>query len=149
MNADIYITVSSAFPQVSEKMYGYVLATEIRGEVKTREGFGECEATYHGAVLEAMAAALGRFNKRCDICIHSEDAYVMNTLEKIEYWKERGYLNASGQPMGHQQNWMKIGAESVKHCISGVIEKHEFTSWLQQEMERKKEESRKEGEEQE
>ena len=54
----------------------------VSGQAVTREGFGKITGTYHQTVLTALAKALDRFNQSCEVCICTEDDFVLNMLER-------------------------------------------------------------------
>ena len=78
----IYIETDSSSPKATEKHYGYVLEVMVSGQAVTREGFGKITGTYHQTVLTALAKALDRFNQSCEVCICTEDDFVLNMLER-------------------------------------------------------------------
>jgi hypothetical protein len=77
----IYIETDSSSPKATEKHYGYVLEVMVSGQAVTREGFGKITGTYHQTVLTALAKALDRFNQSCEVCICTEDDFVLNMME--------------------------------------------------------------------
>lgn len=91
----IYITTDSSSPKATEKYYGYVLVCMVDGDAKTREGFGKVMGTYHQAVLTALAEALERFNQSCEVCICTEDEFVLNMLERnLAVWAGNEFLTS-------------------------------------------------------
>lgn len=136
----IYITTDSSSPKTTEKHYGYVLECMVGGEAKTREGFGKVTGTYHQAVLTALAEALGRFNQSCEVCICTEDEFVLNMLERnLAIWAGNEFLTSKKKPVANQEEWMRIWDLSNKHLILTAPGKHEYTGWLQGEIEKRKE----------
>lgn len=100
----IYITTDSSSPKATEKHYGYVLECMVGGEAKTREGFGKVTGTYHQAVLTALAEALGRFNQSCEVCICTEDDFVLNMLERnLAIWAGNEFLTSKKKPVANQE----------------------------------------------
>ena len=136
----IYITTDSISPKITEKYYGYVLETTVAGEAKTREGFGKITGTYHQTVLRALAEALDRFNQPCEVCICTEDEFVLNMLERnLSIWAENEFLTSKRKPVANREEWMKIWSLSNKHLILTEPGKHEYTGWLQGEIQKRKE----------
>ena len=79
----IYVETDTTMPRSAERKAMYVLEyTRITGELYTKEGIIEKTDTYHGAILGALEAALGRINKSCELHLHSRDEYVLNSIEK-------------------------------------------------------------------
>lgn len=136
----IYITTDSISPKATEKYYGYVLECMVAGEAKTREGFGKITGTYHQTVLTALAEALDRFNQSCEVCICTEDEFVLNMLERnLATWAGNEFLTSKHKPVANQEEWMKIWSLSNKHLILTAPGKHEYTGWLQGEIRARKE----------
>lgn len=136
----IYITTDNISPKAAEKYYGYVLECIVSGETRTREGFGKITGTYHKTVLTALAEALNRFNQPCEICIRTEDEFVLSMLKSnLTVWAENGFLNSKGKPVANQAEWMRIWSLSKKHIIRTKPGRHEYTDWIQREIQKRKE----------
>lgn len=136
----IYIEIDSSSPKVTEKCYGYVMECIVAGEPKTREGFGKVTGTYHQAVLTALGEALERFKQPCEICICTEDEFVLNMLERnLSAWVGNEFLNSKGKPVANREEWKKIWLLSNKHLMLTQQGKHEYTGWLQGEIKKRKE----------
>lgn len=109
----IYIETDSSSPKATEKHYGYVLEVMVSGQAVTREGFGKITGTYHQTVLTALAKALDRFNQSCEVCICTEDDFVLNMLERnLAIWAGNEFLTSKRKPVANQQEWM----ETVKQA---------------------------------
>lgn len=95
----IYIETDSSSPKATEKHYGYVLEVMVSGQAVTREGFGKITGTYHQTVLTALAKALDRFNQSCEVCICTEDDFVLNMLERnLAIWAGNEFLTSKRKP---------------------------------------------------
>ena len=128
----IYIETDSSSPKATEKHYGYVLEVMVSGQAVTREGFGKITGTYHQTVLTALAKALDRFNQSCEVCICTEDDFVLNMLERnLAIWAGNEFLTSKRKPVANQQEWMEIWRLSNRHLILTEPGKHEYTGWLQ------------------
>lgn len=135
----IYIETDSSSPKATEKHYGYVLEVMVSGQAVTREGFGKITGTYHQTVLTALAKALDRFNQSCEVCICTEDDFVLNMLERnLAIWAGNEFLTSKRKPVANQQEWMEIWRLSNRHLILTEPGKHEYTGWLQGEIEKRK-----------
>ena len=131
----IYIETDSSSPKATEKHYGYVLEVMVSGQAVTREGFGKITGTYHQTVLTALAKALDRFNQSCEVCICTEDNFVLNMLERnLAIWAGNEFLTSKRKPVANQQEWMEIWRLSNRHLILTEPGKHEYTGWLQDEL---------------
>lgn len=114
----IYIETDSSSPKATEKHYGYVLEVMVSGQAVTREGFGKITGTYHQTVLTALAKALDRFNQSCEVCICTEDDFVLNMLERnLAIWAGNEFLTSKRKPVANQQEWMEIWRLSNRHLI--------------------------------
>lgn len=139
MQVKIYITVDSSSPKVTEKVFGYVLEAMRGGLIETREGFGKTTGTYHQAVLTALAKALDRFNRPCEVCVCSEDEFVLNMLERnLAVWAGNEFLTTKNKPVANQREWMEIWRLSNMHLILTEPGRHDYTGWLRGEIERRK-----------
>lgn len=107
----------------------------VSGQAVTREGFGKITGTYHQTVLTALAKALDRFNQSCEVCICTEDDFVLNMLERnLAIWAGNEFLTSKRKPVANQQEWMEIWRLSNRHLILTEPGKHEYTGWLQGEI---------------
>ena len=60
----------------------------------------------HGATLQTLIKALGRYHKPSQITIHAADEWVLNMLEnQLPAWEQNGFRNARGEPIKYQQEW--------------------------------------------
>lgn len=122
----IYIETDSSSPKATEKHYGYVLEVMVSGQAVTREGFGKITGTYHQTVLTALAKALDRFNQSCEVCICTEDDFVLNMLERnLAIWAGNEFLTSKRKPVANQQEWMEIWRLSNRHMYLGRHNKGE------------------------
>lgn len=83
METGIYIELSANDPRERSRSWGYVL--EAPGG-KTKHDTGECTSTMHGATLQTLIKALGRYHKPSQITIHAADEWVLfqSTLPRGE-----------------------------------------------------------------
>ena len=94
METGIYIELSANDPRERSRSWGYVL--EAPGG-KTKHDTGECTSTMHGATLQTLIKALGRYHKPSQITIHAADEWVLNMLEnQLSAWEQNGFRNARG-----------------------------------------------------
>ena len=137
--ADIFLKISNNSPKAMERQYGYVLQCEVTGENRTREGFGTATGTYHQVTLKALIEAMERFHETCEICIHSEDTFILNMMEcNLESWANNAFQTAKGKPVANREEWIRIWELSKKHLILTEPGEHEYSGWLLSEMKGKK-----------
>lgn len=142
MEMHIYLQVSSCSARQTKKGFGYVLECLINDQTYTREGFGTVMGTFHLATLRAMAAALERVTKSCEIHIHSEDDFVLNMLENnLDHWETVGFQTSKGKPVANQEEWIRIWELSQNQLILTEPGKHGYSSWLSAEIAKRKDEA--------
>ncbi len=128
----IYVETDTTIPRSTGRKAMYVLEyTRITGGLYTKEEIIEKTDTYHGAILAALEAALGRINKSCELHLHSRDEYVINSIEKnLPAWKENGYRTKKGDLVKNHFAWRRIQEKLESHLI--VIEPgpHSYLSWM-------------------
>lgn len=139
LQAKIYIATDSRSTKITKKGYGYVLETIVEGTERTKEGFGSVAGTYHQAVLTALAEALRRFVRPCEICICSEDEFVLNMLENnLAVWAGNEFLTAKRKPVANREEWEDIWKWSDGHLILTQPGKHKYTDWIRNEIRRER-----------
>lgn len=135
---DIYLETDSTFQAKRQRKCGYVLATTVHGEEKTKESFGISNGTYHQTTLQTLIEALSRMTVQAQICIHTQDDYVASRLLKLEEISGSGYLDAKKQPIKNADQWKEIyrlvHALPEPHDITARSEKHSYSAWMQEEM---------------
>ena len=147
MKVDIYIETSSIYQGITDRKCSYVLSVSIRNEERTKEGFGHFEGTYHQTVLITLAEALERMAVPCEICVHTRDAYVCSRIPKLEELAGIGWKDSKGEEIKNAEEWQRvysaIHALPSTHKLTGKTEKHSYSGWLQEEMEKIKDECRR------
>ena len=138
---DIYLETDSTFQGKRQRKCGYVLATTVRGEEKTKESFGISNGTYHQATLQTLIEALSRMTVQSQICIHTQDDYVASRIPKLEEMAGSGYLDTKKHPIKNATEWEQIyrlvHAFPDSHEIAARSEKHSYSTWMQEEMKRR------------
>ena len=146
-HVDIYLETSSIFQGITDRKCGYVLSVLVHNEEKTREGFGHYKGTYHQTVLLTLAEALERMTVPSEICVHTRDAYVSSRILKLEELAESGWKDTKGEPIRNAEEWKRVYAAAHAlpdaHHLTGKTEKHSYSGWLQEEMEKRKDECRR------
>lgn len=144
---DIYIETSSTFQGATNRKCGYVLSVLVHNEEKTREDFGHYKGTYHQTVLLTLAEALERMTVPSEICVHTRDAYVSSRIMKLEELAGSGWKDTKGEPIRNAEEWKRVYAAvhalPDAHQLSEKTEKHSYSGWLQEEMEKRKDECRR------
>ena len=147
MKVDIYIETSSIYQGITDRKCSYVLSVSIRNEERTKEGFGRLEGTWHQAVLVTLAEALERMTVPCEICIHTRDIYVCSRIAKLEELAGSGWKDTKGELIRNAEEWKRVYAAvhvlPDAHHLTGKTEKHSYSGWLQEEMEKRKDECKR------
>lgn len=135
---DIYLETDSTFQGKRQRKCGYVLATTVRGEEKTKESFANANGTYHQTTLQTLIEALFRMTVPSRICIHTQDDYVASRLLKLEEMASSGWTDAKKRPIKNVDQWVQIyylvHALPEPHEITTRSEKHSYSAWMQEEM---------------
>lgn len=135
---DIYLETDSTFQGKRQRKCGYVLATIVRGEEKTKESFANANGTYHQTTLQTLIEALFRMTVQSEICVHTQDDYVASRLLKLEEMASSGWTDAKKQPIKNADQWEQIyhlvHAFPDPHKITARSEKHSYSAWMQEEM---------------
>lgn len=134
---NIYIETNKGHQKSVQRKYGYVLETQIKNELVTREGFGEMEATHHGVILHAIAESIGRIIVPSEIVIHARDDYVTARILMWKKLREMEFRDAKGKEIKNAAEWRTICEAADFHRISTICGKHEYTDWLLGQMEKK------------
>ena len=135
--ADIYISTDSSSTRKLGKSYGFVMEFIYKGEPFTREGFGTTEATYNRAVLIAINEALERFNRPCEIHIHSENSSLLTMIDKdFPKWKENGYQTNKGKEIKNRDEWQRFSENSREHMIVTEKGAHSYGNWIKEQIEK-------------
>lgn len=122
---DIYLETDSTFQGIRKRKCGYVLATTVHGEEKTKETFGISNGTYHQATLQTLGEALSRMTVQAQICIHTQDNYVASRLSKLEEMAGSGYLDAKKTA---DQECSRVGTDLPPGtCLSRSTRNHHET----------------------
>lgn len=141
---DIYLETDSTFQGKRQRKCGYVLATTVHGEEKTKESFGISNGTYHQAVLITLAEALERMTAPCEICVHTRDTYVCNRIPKLEELSGSGWKDSKGELIKNAEEWQRVylatHALPDAHELTGRSGKHSYSGWLQEEMKKRNDE---------
>lgn len=115
---DIYLDTESTYQRKRQRKCGYVLATILRGEEKTKESFAIVNGTYHQTTLQTLIEALSRMTAPSQICIHTQDDYVASRLTKLEEMAASGWIDTkktADQEPGRVEADLQLGT-----CLFGA-----------------------------
>lgn len=132
----IYAETDTPAPTTVKRYGGYVLeCIRKNGEPATREEFMEMENTYHGVILQMFVLAIKRINQPCEIHLHTQNAYILNMVDKfLSTWAENDFHNSKGEPVKNADIWEHLWQQVKTHKI--VIEHgmHPYYGWIQTEI---------------
>lgn len=137
---NIYIETDTTCPRQMRRWFGYVVEYQLKsGDVVTREGFAELTATYNQAVIMAILTALKRLVKPCKITIFTNNAHVTDSITyRLEEWAENNFTNPKGESVKNADMWKCLWQMSKSHSLIVNTGSHAYSSWLQDEIKKRK-----------
>ena len=132
---NIYLETDSTAQMKKRRRYSYVLETTFRGEIRTVEGFGDIEGTYHKVILCALVKALKRLRKPCILQIYTRDAYAVSKIAELEDMEKQDFRDAKGCEIKNAAEWKEIHNLLKEHKAKALCGKHSYSQWLLEEME--------------
>lgn len=137
MIVKIYIENLQKSPRKCNGTYGYVLACEIRGELRTKEGFGMMEGTRNQIELTACVKALERVHKPSEIQIIGSLEWIAGQCRNLSVWAENGWRTSSGKQVKNMELWQQLLKYFQKHEITFLHSKHHmFSDWIRAQIEK-------------
>ena len=129
---NIYIAASSRVQRKQIRTMCYLLEARIRDRLVTKHGFIVCEGTLNACELKALKAAVDRLKAPTDICVHSDDDYLLVTMGHFEELRNEQFLKKDGSPLMHSGIMKEISGK-VKGTYAGT-KHHEYENWMREEM---------------
>lgn len=82
----------------------------------------EIPATSQRMEMMALLRTLTNFTKPTRLVIHSDSAYLINTIKHkwIRRWEQNGWRNSKGGPVKNQDLWLRIDAALAMHDVKFV-----------------------------
>ena len=115
---DIYLEADSKAQKNTERKCAYILETICAGAIKTAEGFQCISGTYHSATLQNLVAALSRIRKTSNVCVHTEDVYVVSRIRKLPEMAAANWEDARGTRIGNAELWKRIWELIEEHRLT-------------------------------
>lgn len=139
---DLYIECSSRTFQAAYRVTGYLLEYISTKGVPWKSGdFLEGSGTYNQETLRAIADALGHMKRPCSICIHSQNRYVLNMIQKhLSTWAAAGF-SVNGREIKNREEWLGVWQRIEQHEISIKPGKHAYSGLLLEEIQRREREA--------
>ena len=107
---NIYTYTTIKGPRKQAGAFAYILEMETDKDPATLSKIQMLpKVTQNQAELTVLAAALQRIKKPCVLSIYTDCKHVAAAFEKnwIDSWKENGWINARGKPVGNREEWQK------------------------------------------
>lgn len=100
------------------------------------------KVTRNAAELRILALALSKINKNCDLTIYTDSTYLAAGLENwLEQWKANDWQTKDGKPVANRTEWEFLLKTLFRHQFLLVVgEKHSYSSWLDAELQHRKDE---------
>lgn len=97
-------------------------AVLISGENKKTIAGGSKSTTNNRMELTAVIEALSALKCPCEIELHSDSQYFINTMTKgwIESWQKKGWVKSDKKPVLNRDLWERIIEETSKHDMTYV-----------------------------
>lgn len=136
---NIYVQATAKGPAIRKKAaYVYIIQlTSDKEYIRKGEGVME-NVTENQIVLTAIIKALMRFSQKCTIRINTECEHVLNSCRNgwPHQWEKNGWKKATGKEVKNADLWQQYINVSKGHAISWSDEKHEFSTWMADELKR-------------
>lgn len=131
-NISIYIetTIKGPRPRMA---VGAWLAERIDSQngPQTRAGmFFSKRITENALTLALLSRALDEIagSCTCSIRVNTECGHVVNAVEKgwVKRWKENGWMNAKGLPVGNAGLWQQVSGKMERHLVAFDFGDHSY-----------------------
>jgi ribonuclease HI len=100
--------------------WGFILRHPATGKTIERSG-GEAESTNNRMELMALIAGLEALNRRTDVEVITDSAYVADGCAKwLPGWKRNGFMRRDGRqlkPVKNRDLWERLDALLAKHQV--------------------------------
>lgn len=102
---------------------------QVKIYIETDSSSPKATEKHYGYVLEVMVSGQAV----------TREGFGKITLERnLAIWAGNEFLTSKRKPVANQQEWMEIWRLSNRHLILTEPGKHEYTGWLQGEIEKRK-----------
>lgn len=135
----IYIETDNTSPAKRNRQYAVILECDTAMGPAQKGFFGYRKATYHQIILVAMAEALNKLNRSCEVEIYTRNEFVVNAAERnLDQWRKNGFKNVKGEDIKNKEEWAALAGMKEKHLIRLACGEHQYSGWMLGEMERRK-----------
>ncbi len=129
MQTHIYIAITPESIKRCDRYCAYLITAD--GSEKTVFGVTDMEGTMNAATLMALAEALERFKKPCEISLHAKNAWALNMIDRnLGNWAKADFRTADGKEIANRELWQRIYAAIENKRITIEAGTHEYSSWM-------------------
>ena len=107
-----------------------------------KRAYGELsDMAENKAELTVLVKALERFNRGCRIRIFTECKHILHSINNgwPYQWEKDGWVKKRGLPVANAELWQQVLNLTKMHVVTYMDGTHEFTSWMEFELNRMKE----------
>lgn len=135
-------TTAARGPAIRKEAY-YIYVLEYKGtKTITRVGRGRLEnVTGNYTELTALISALRRITKPCSIRVFTRSEHVLHTIQNNwpVQWEKNEWIKSSDKPVKNKELWQQYVNMTRNHVIEITDKAHEYSMWLDSELEKMKE----------
>lgn len=146
---NIYIATTARGPAKRKKAYYiYILECRKGDKTVTREGRGQLkQCTENQIELTGLSKAFQRITQPCSVRVFTQCEHVLNSMNNhwVSQWEKNGWKKAGDKPVKNMELWQQLMNLMRQHNVTFTDEAHEYSMWLNLELEKMKE--RNDGEE--
>lgn len=133
---NIYVESDSQAPRSMQRKTCYVMEyVRKNGELYTQDKVMQETGTYHEVILRTLSRALERINQPCDLHIHTQDEYILQSIENnLERWAVNEWRTKKGDLVKNHFQWKTVWDRIEQHDVKTESGMHAYFSWMQSEM---------------
>ena len=134
-----YITTTARGPACQTAQYGWVLEyVDSRGDLRTKEGFGEARGTKNAINIKALGDMLSHLRRPCRVHIHTDCRYLESVFKNnwLPSWAEKSWKNSTGQEVKNKDGWEVVWELATAHELTTAYDPvHSYQGWILREIE--------------
>lgn len=136
-DVNIYIETSIHGPARNDGECLYILECLYKNAPATREGRKKMKRTTENQLaLAALAEALKRLNRPCDLRIHVSCQHVLNSMRNgwARQWQKNEWRSAKGAKVKNAELWAEVLDLLDLHLYTFTDEDHPYRKWMQEQL---------------
>lgn len=120
----------------------YILEYMTSKGPATVTGVLDITASKNEYEVSLLIEALERIKKPCELEIYVGDNYISQLVEsgQMDKWASHGWVTARGTPVKNKIALELLRNLLQKHNVNFHMEKHSYSSWMESELERRRNE---------